>query len=67
MRIGAVIVLREPVILAGSLLDADLLPMGTRGVVKSENGGLVSLLVDGVLYTDIPAASVAEAPEGGCI
>lgn len=67
MRIGAVVVLREPVILAGSLLGADLLPKGTRGVVKEERGGLLSLLVDGVLYSDIPAASVAEAPEEGSI
>ena len=67
MRIGAVVVLREPVILTGSLLGATLLPKGSRGVVKAENGGLLSIAVYGVLYTDIPAASVAEDSEGGSI
>lgn len=61
MRNGTAVVLREPVIVAGSLFGADLLPKGTKGIIQAENGRLVSLAVDGVLYRDIPMASIAEA------
>lgn len=65
MKIGSSVVLKEAVIVAASLVGTDLLPKGTRGVVRAERGNLLSLSVDGVLYPDIPAASVDEVRECG--
>lgn len=58
MTIGSAASLREAVIVVNGLAQTDLLPKGTQGIVRAENGKLLDLCVDGVLYTDIPAASV---------
>jgi len=62
MKIGATVILKEVVMVIDSL-GTDLLLKGVCGVVESESGNFLTLIVGGKTYDNIPTTSVDMVPE----
>lgn len=60
MRVGFEAVLKETVVVVNGI-KAQTLLKGTRGILKEVCRDVVTLLIDGVSYPDIPIQSVEQA------